>query len=115
MGNMGIAFCGGYLGLIPLIALSMLQYSQQWQASDLFRYAPMRGPAAIYHGARRAVLLFLTLPILLVLGIIVGLLHGLNNQFFLLLPGIIAPKPYLFLLPLKKPDPPAVAQTCFWP
>jgi ABC-2 type transport system permease protein len=90
MGNFGIAICGAYLGLIPLIAMSMLQYSQQWQASDIFRAAPMRGPAAIYHGARRTVLLFITLPILLILAILVGLLRGLGGEILLLLPGIIA-------------------------
>jgi hypothetical protein len=90
MGDLGIAFCGGYLGLIPLIALSMLQYSQQWQATDIFRSAPMRGPAAIYHGARRTVLLFLTLPILIILALLVSLLRGLDGEILLLLPGIIA-------------------------
>jgi hypothetical protein len=90
MGSLGIALCGGYLGLIPLIAMSMLQYSQQWQASDIFRVAPMRGPAAIYHGARRTVLLFITLPILLILGLLVSLVLGLNGEMLLLLPGVIA-------------------------
>ena len=90
MGALGIAFCGGYLGLIPLIAMSMFQYSQQWQASDIFRAAPMPGPAAIYHGARHTVLLFITLPILLILGILVSQVRGLNGEILLLLPGIIA-------------------------
>jgi hypothetical protein len=90
MGSFGIAFCGGYLGLIPLLALNMLQYSQQWQASDIFRSAPMLGPAPIYHGARRAVLLFLTFPILIGMGVIIALLHGVNKELLLLLPGIIA-------------------------
>jgi ABC-2 type transport system permease protein len=88
--DFGIAFSGGYLGLIPLLALNILQYSQQWQASDIFRAAPMRGPAAICNGARRAVLIFLTLPMLLVIGAIIWLLHGVNSHFLLLLPGIIA-------------------------
>ena len=90
MGLFGIAFCGGYLGLIPLIALSLLRYSQQWQASDIFRYAPMPGPASIFHGARRAVLLFLTLPMLAVIFFTVWILHGLGHQMLLLLPGIMA-------------------------
>lgn len=89
-GEFGIAFSGGYLGLIPLISLSMLQYSQQWQASDIFRLAPMRGPAAICHGARRAVLCFLTLPVLCIVAGVIWLAHGLNSQLLLLLPGILA-------------------------
>ena len=35
---------GVYLGMVPLLGLQMLQYSQQWQAADIFRAAPMPGP-----------------------------------------------------------------------
>ncbi len=86
----GIAISGAYLGLIPLMGLSMLHYSQQWQASDIFRSAPMLGPAAICHGARRAVLCFLTLPMLVVVAVVIGAVHGFNSQILLLLPGVIA-------------------------
>ncbi|HEV2452696.1 MAG TPA: hypothetical protein VGY98_00445 [Verrucomicrobiae bacterium] len=86
----GIAISGGYLGLIPMIGLSMLHYSQQWQASDIFRSAPMGGPAAICHGARRAVLCFLTLPMLIAVAGVIGLIFGFNSEIALLLPGIIA-------------------------
>lgn len=89
MGNFGVAFSGSYLGLIPLLALSMLQYSQQWQASDIFRVAPLRGPGPICHGARRAVLCFLTLPMLIAVGAVICLLHGLSSDFLMLLPGIV--------------------------
>ena len=90
MGSFGIAFSGAYLGLIPLLGLSIIQYSQQWQASDIFRVAPIRGPAPICHGARRAILLFLTLPMLLATAAIILLLYGASLQLLLLLPGIIA-------------------------
>ncbi|HUA66190.1 MAG TPA: hypothetical protein VME24_10100 [Alphaproteobacteria bacterium] len=88
--DFGITISGAYLGLIPLLGLSILHYSQQWQASDIFRSAPVRGPAAICHGARRAVLLFLTLPILVVIAVVIGAVHGFNSQMLLLLPGVIA-------------------------
>lgn len=86
----GVAISGAYLGLIPLLGLSMLHYSQQWQASDIFRSAPIPGPAAICHGARRAVLCILTLPMLVAVAVIIGLIHGFNLQISLLLPGVIA-------------------------
>ena len=41
----GISFSGAYLGLVPFLGLQILQYSQQWQAADVFRVAPMPGPA----------------------------------------------------------------------
>jgi ABC-2 type transport system permease protein len=88
--DFGIPFAGVYLGLIPLLGLNLLQYSQQWQASDIFRYAPMIGPAPICHGARLAVLCFLTLPMLLFFGITIWIMRGNFSQLLLLLPGIIA-------------------------
>ena len=89
-GGFGVAFTGGYLGLIPLLALNLLKYSQQWQASDMFRAAPMPGPAPLCHGARQAVCWFLTFPLLVLFGLMVWLLPGENLHLPLLLPGIIA-------------------------
>jgi len=86
----GVPFSGIYLGMVPLLGLGILQYSQQWQASDIFRVAPMSGPAQICHGARRAVLCLLALPMLLLVVLIVWLLRGDLSQLILFLPGIIA-------------------------
>jgi ABC-2 type transport system permease protein len=86
----GVPLSGVYIGLVPLIGLQILQYSQQWQAADIFRAAPVSGPAAICHGARRAVLCLLALPMLLLVGLIVWLMQGDLSQLPLLLPGIIA-------------------------
>jgi ABC-2 type transport system permease protein len=69
--------------------LNLLQYSQQWQASDLFRTAPMAGPAQICHGARRAVLCILTLPVLVLFGLIVWFLRSKDLHLALLLPGLL--------------------------
>ena len=90
MGGFGIAFAGAYLGLIPMLALSMIQYSQHWQAADLFRAAPLASPGALYHGARRAVLLCLVLPLVAVFGLLAWLLGGgAGTNLLLLLPGLI--------------------------
>ena len=86
----GVPFAGIYLGMVPLLGLQMLQYSQQWQAADIFRIAPISGPASLCHGARRAVLCLLALPMLLLVGLIVWLLRGDFSQLILFLPGIIA-------------------------
>ena len=88
-GGFGLAMSGAYAGLIPLLALNLLQYSQQWQASDVFRVAPMMGPGAICHGARRAVLLFLTLPLLLVFAAVGLALRHDPSQLMWLLPGLV--------------------------
>jgi hypothetical protein len=88
--NYATAFSGTYLGIVPLIGISLLRYSQQWQASDLFRIAPTTGPAALCHGMRRAVLVFLAVPALILFGLISWFAQRGFGHMALLLPGIIA-------------------------
>lgn len=90
IGGFGVAFSGGYLGLVPLLALNLLQYSQQWQAADIFRTAPMPGPARLCDGARRAVLCFLALPTLIAFALLAWCVRSEISHLPLLLPGIIA-------------------------
>ena len=111
MGGFGIAFTGAYLGLVPMLALSMLQFSQHWQASDLFRAAPLAGPAPLYHGARRAVLLFLALPLTVFFAVVAWLMTGRSGaNLLLLLPGAIMLPLYALIpglggraIPLSQP------------
>jgi hypothetical protein len=86
----GVPFSGVFLGMVPLLGLQLLQYSQQWQAADIFRAAPLAGPAPLFAGARRAVICFLAVPMLLLVGLIVWLVRGDVAQLAMLLPGIIA-------------------------
>jgi hypothetical protein len=90
LGGFPVAFVGFMVALVPLFALNLLQYSQQWQAADLFRIAPIGGPGPLCHGARRAVLLLLALPILLLCAVIVGAIQHEPARLLLLLPGAIA-------------------------
>jgi hypothetical protein len=85
-----IAFSGAFLGIVPMFALSLLQYSQQWQASDIFRAAPMLGPNSLCSGARRAVLLFVGFPTTVLLVLLVWLVYRDAAHLELLLPGLIA-------------------------
>ncbi len=109
-GGFGLAFVGVYLGLVPLMALEMLQYSQQWQAADVFRVAPLRGPARLCRGARRAVLCWLTAPAVLAVAVISMFVTGGTAQLPLLLPGVIAMPVYALIptaggkgAPLSRP------------
>jgi ABC-2 type transport system permease protein len=86
----GVAFSGAYVGLIPYLALKLIRYSQQWQAGDLFRVAPMSGPSRLCDGARRAILCFLTFPLLIVFVVLVYFLGRGSSHLPLLIPGIIA-------------------------
>jgi hypothetical protein len=88
--SFGVAFAGSYLGLIPLIGLSLLQYSQQWHASEIFRAAPLPGPAPLCHGARWAVLCVLTFPVLVFYSLIIWLVGIKASHLAVLLPGLVA-------------------------
>ena len=89
-GHFGIGFASVYLGILPMFGMSMLQYSQQWAASDVFRAAPMAGPKPLCDGARLAVMCVLALPALIVFAVIVGVAHGFGSELLLLLPGVIS-------------------------
>jgi hypothetical protein len=84
------AYSGAFLASLPLLALEFLQYSQQWQASDIFRAAPMAGPADLCRGARQAVLSLLIVPSMLVVALIMWLAQRNASNLLLLLPGLIA-------------------------
>ena len=102
-GVFGVAFAGAYLGLVPMSALSLLAYSQQWQATDVFRMAPIPGPAALCHGARRAVLAVLTVPMMVAFAAIALLMGRGVSQLVMLLPGIIV-LPVLAMIPSLHGD-----------
>jgi hypothetical protein len=97
LSGFAIAFTGVYVGIIPLLALDLLRYSQQWQAADLFRVAPMTGPGPLCDGARRAVLCILTLPVVGAFVLLAQLLGSGNAHLALLIPGIIALPVYAIL------------------
>jgi len=94
----GVAFSGGFLATIPLIAIDLLQFSQQWQASDIFRVAPMAGPGELCQGARRAVLSLIAIPAFVVIGFIIWVADRHVSHLLLFLPGIIA-MPIFSLMP----------------
>jgi hypothetical protein len=85
-----VAFTGAYLGVIPMLGVSLLQYSQQWQAADLFRAVPIPGPDRISAGVRRAVLCCMTLPVLVFFAALIWFFRRNASELALLLPGIIA-------------------------
>jgi ABC-2 type transport system permease protein len=89
LSGFGTAYIGAYIGMIPLFALDLLRYSQQWQAADLFHLVPIRGPGSICDGARRAVLFTFTIPAVLAIILIASFLGADNSRLPLLLPGLI--------------------------
>lgn len=94
----GTAFSSGFLAMIPLLTLDLLQYSQQWQASDIFRVVPMAGPAELCHGARRAVMCLLAVPSIILIGFIIWMVQHDVSKLVLFLPGLML-MPVVSLVP----------------
>jgi hypothetical protein len=89
-GGFGIAFVGAYAGLVPALGVGLLQYSSQWQAADLFRAAPLAGPGALCHGSRKAVMLWLTFPLVVMAVVTAWLVSSDVSELGLLAPGLVA-------------------------
>jgi hypothetical protein len=84
--------------MVPMMVVALLQYSQHWQAADLFRAAPLAGPAPLCHGVRKAVLLLLTLPLVLTLSACVLLIEQHAAALVMMIPGIMV-LPVVALIP----------------
>jgi ABC-2 type transport system permease protein len=84
-----MAFLGAYVCVVPLSAVGMIEYSQQWQAMDVYRAAPIAGPGAVKRGVRSAVIWLLTVPILIGVAML-SLVLGVDPMNLLLLaPGAV--------------------------
>jgi hypothetical protein len=88
--HFGPLMCLYFAGTLPATAMMTLKMSPQYAAADLFRYVPITGTASIFHGVRKATLLFLVVPGLLISGSI--LWFGLPDHHALLttLPALMA-------------------------
>lgn len=79
-----------FAGTLPTTALMTFKMSPNHAAADLFRYAPIRGTAPVFHGVRKAVLVLLVVPSLAVTAAI--LWFGLDDHrpMLLALPAVLA-------------------------
>ncbi len=81
---------GALLAEGPMLAQQTLRISQNWAASDLFRAVPIAGPAQLCNGARKATILIIGLPPMLLAGLLACYLQGGVERLWLLLPGLIS-------------------------
>jgi hypothetical protein len=93
-----IPFAGCYVCLVPMMAIGMLRYSQHWQAADVFRSSPLESPVALCHGARRAVLCLIAVPLVCIYAILAAAIDRDLSHALLLLPGVIV-MPIFALVP----------------
>ncbi|WP_395744112.1 hypothetical protein [Prosthecobacter sp.] len=105
----GFATC--FLGMVSLQALMFLGCSEHWRASAFFHVAPLRHWTPLFHGARKAVLCWLSFPVLLLQ---TGLMCGLQRSWtplMLSLPAVLFLPTFSLVtglvgqwLPLAKPS-----------
>lgn len=105
----GFATC--FLGMISLQAMLFLGCSEHWRASAFFYVTPLRHWTPLFHGARKAVLCWLSFPVLLLQ---TTLLAGLQHSwvpFLLSLPAVLFLPAFSLVtgimgqwLPLSKPS-----------
>jgi len=91
-----VALSAVYMCILPLTALNLIRFSQQWRATEVFIAAPIAGPAPLLQGARVAVMLFLGLPLVLALCAYV-LFTGHYSFLWLVLAGLIAMPVYAMI------------------
>lgn len=86
----GVLLSVYFAATIPASAMMTLKASPHHAAADVFHYAPLAGTASIFHGVRKASLVFLTLPALVISGSM--LWFGLSDHRTLLaaLPALMA-------------------------
>src|SRR5215831_18614490 len=92
------------LGVMPYQALQTLQMSQHYLAAEIFAIAPLPSASAVFHGVRKATIVYLLLPALCVAGLLIGYLApGGSQGLQLAVPGLIA-IPVLSLFPALTGD-----------
>lgn len=102
----GPAFIGSYLGVLPLMGVELLEFSQQWQAADVFRAAPLPGPAPLCHGARRAAICLFAVPGFVLSALLILGMTRDPLQLLLLVPGILATPAYAIFPNWRSLTPP---------
>jgi len=94
----GVAFAGAMAATMVFNTLEMLRFSDHWRGADIFRMAPLASPAPLFHGTRKAVLILLCGPVIVVLGTVLFVWKGWSGGALLLLPGFCA-MPLFAMLP----------------
>lgn len=83
------AFAACYLAIVPLQAMMLLSRSEHWRAAQFYHAAPIRHWSSLFHGARKAVLCWLTYPLVILLGLVMAILKQSIVPLAMVLPALI--------------------------
>jgi hypothetical protein len=93
-----IAFAGAFVAMLPALVMDRLRMAEDWRATELFHQAPLASAAALFHGTRKAVILALCVPGLVLVTVLGLVFLRRPIDLLLLAPGVIA-VPLFSLLP----------------
>lgn len=79
----------GFLGTIPLTLVGLLRFSEEYRGAELFRFAPIGSPGALFFGARKAAMLFVFAPVVLAWILLFTLVWKAGQTLVILLPGLM--------------------------
>ena len=75
--------------MLPASSMMTLKTSTHFMAGEVFRYTPLAGTAALFHGVRKATLLFMALPVLLISGtLLLAVLHD-RTWLIAIVPAVV--------------------------
>lgn len=97
-----IMLAGCYLPLLPMMAMSLLKFSKDWQAADIFHATPISGPGHLIIGARKAVTCLLVLPAILIVVAACWWITGSFRSLESILPGLLVMPVYSRILARKS-------------
>lgn len=75
--------------MLPASSMMTLKTSTNFLAGDVFRYAPLAGSASLFHGVRKATILFIALPILVVSAALLLVVLRDRTWLVAVLPGVM--------------------------
>jgi ABC-2 type transport system permease protein len=84
-----VAYLGFFLAMVPVLVLEALRLSEDHEATELFRQAPLARPIALFHGTRKAIIAMLCLPGLLLALTAGAALLGDRRALVLVVPGLL--------------------------
>ena len=97
-------------GMLPTLTLETLRSGTQSAAADVFLYAPLESTASIFHGVRKATIVLVTLPMLVIAFVIIGVAVHEVEPLLAMLPALIVLPTMTLLdglvgdyLPLSRP------------
>lgn len=89
-GGWGVAFAATYMGWLPMMAMDIIECSEQWRASGIFQFTPRGKWQLLFNGVRKAAIALFAVPALVLLAAAEFFFKHAASQCLLVLPSLLA-------------------------